>query len=288
MSKISKGLHMFVADQWVQGNAETPKAYAAGCSDWFPNGVTEVCVGNQFRQFQGVQPSEVMQWLKGAGWYGSHAKVAQRVLQGAKFERVEVRFAVSYTNRVFIKGGGAVDFLKYQKGNSPALFLLAAYRKHKKIAEANRIKQFNENVKRAAEAHGDGMDVVNAIRTGTPLRGHTSRMHGPDINVQTLPKPQKLNTLLLHSDLANALEAVNRVLHWGCNERQPPYQETGWKDVPLDKYKQALLRHQSEWLKDPSSLDDESGKLHLAHMATNALILLQRWPEEGKNGSSDH
>lgn len=99
---------------------------------------------------------------------------------------------------------------------------------------------------------------------------------------------QKLNTLLLHRDLANALEAVNRVLHWGCNERQPPYLETGWKDVPLDKYKQALLRHQSEWLKDPSSLDAESGKLHLAHMATNALILLQRWPEEGKDGSTDH
>ena len=270
MSKISKGLHMFVADQWVQGNAETPKAYAAGCSDWFPNGVTEVCVGNQFRQFQGVPPSEVMQWLKGAGWYGPHAKVAQRVLQGAKFERVEVRFAVSYTNRVFVKGGGAGDFLKYQKGNSPALFLLAAYRALKKRKEA--------------EKHS----VINAIRTGTPLRGHTSRMQGPDINVQTLPKPQKLNTLLLHRDLANALEAVNRVLHWGCNERQPPYLETGWKDVPLDKYKQALLRHQSEWLKDPSSLDDESGKLHLAHMATNALILLQRWPEEGKDGSTDH
>lgn len=103
-----------------------------------------------------------------------------------------------------------------------------------------------------------------------------------------IKRDQKLNTLLLHRDLANALEAVNRVLHWGCNERQPPYPETGWKDVPLDKYKQALLRHQSEWLKDPMSLDEESGKLHLAHMATNALILLQRWPEEGKNGSTDH
>lgn len=270
MSKLSKELHMWVAGQWVQGNAETPKAYAAGCSDWFPNGVTEVCVGNQFRQFQGVSPSEVMRWLKGAGWYGPHANAAQRILQGAKFERVEVRFAVSYTNRVFVKVEGVVDFLKYKQGSSPALFLLAAYRALKKYKEA--------------EKHS----VVNAIRTGTPLRGHTSRMQGPDINVQTLPKPQKLNTLLLHRDLANALEAVNRVLHWGCNERQPPYPETGWKDVPLDKYKQALLRHQSEWLKDPASLDDESGKLHLAHMATNALILLQRWPEEGKNGSSDH
>lgn len=270
MSKISKVLHMLVATQWVQGNAETPVVSRAGCSHWFPGGVTEVAVGSKFEYFQGALPAEVTQMLKGAGWYGPHAKAAQRVLQGAEFEQMEMRLTISYLNRVFIKVGGEVDFLKYGRGNSPALFLLAAYRALRKRKEA--------------EKHS----VVNAIRTGTPLRDHTSRMQWPDINVQTLPKPQKLNTLLLHRDLANALEAVNRVLHWGCNERQPPYPETGWKDVPLDKYKQALLRHQSEWLKNPSSLDDESGKLHLAHMATNALILLQRWPEEGKGGGTDH
>lgn len=261
MSKLSKELHMFVANQWVQGNAATPGVAKAGCSHWFPGGVTEVAVGSKYKYFQGVTPAEVTQMLKGAGWYGPHAKAAQRVLQGAKFEQMEVCPPVSHLNKVFIK---------YGRCNSPALFLLAAYRALRKRKEAEKLS------------------VVNAIRTGTPLRDHTSRMRGPDINVQTLPKPQKLNTLLLHRDLANALEAVNRVLHWGCNERQPPYPETGWKDVPLDKYKQALLRHQSRWLKDPMSLDDESGKLHLAHMATNALILLQRWPEEGKNGSTDH
>lgn len=271
MSKISKVLHMFVATQWVQGNAETPVVSRAGCSRWFPGGVTEVAVGSKFEYFQGALPAEVTQMLKGAGWYGPHAKAAQRVLQGCEFEQVEVRRSMAYTSRIFIEGvGNSVESMKFNRGNSPALFLLAAYRAEKRRQEA--------------EKHS----VVNAIRTGTPLRSHTSRTQGPDINVQTLPKPQKLNTLLLHRDLANALEAVNRVLHWGCNERQPPYPETGWKDVPLDKYKQALLRHQSEWVKDPMSLDDESGKLHLAHMATNALILLQRWPEEGKSGSTDH
>lgn len=92
----------------------------------------------------------------------------------------------------------------------------------------------------------------------------------------------KLNTLLLHRDMADALTKVNRVLHWGCNDRNPPYPEAGWKDVPLDKYKQALLRHQSEYMKDPHSVDSESSLLHLAHMAANALILLQRHPEENK------
>lgn len=215
--------------------------------------------------------------LKGAGWYGPRANAVQRVLQGAEFKRVEVRFSVVYRHRVFVKGGNGVEFLKYKGGNSPALFLLAAYRARKEA----------EKLIRAAVKQYTFVDRYGAT-TQIPIRGHAKSDLSNAQAEATIKRDQKLNTLLLHRDLANALEAVNRVLHWGCNERQPPYPETGWKDVPLDKYKQALLRHQSEWLKDPSSLDDESGKLHLAHMATNALILLQRWPEEGKNGSADH
>ncbi len=266
MSKISKELHMWVAEQWVRGNAQAPRV---SCDmSWHTHFF--VHVGDKFREFRGVRAKVARGMLQGAGWYGKEATAAQQMLQGSEYDYLVVERSAAYSDLVYVRRKNHIKYLRYKGGNSPTLFLLAAYRALKKYKEA--------------EKHS----VVNAIRTGTPLRGHTSHMQGPDINVQTLLKPQKLNTLLLHRDLANALEAVNRVLHWGCNERQPPYPETGWKDVPLDKYKQALLRHQSEWLKDPSSLDDESGKLHLAHMATNALILLQRWPEEGKDGSTNH
>lgn len=285
MSKISKVLHMFVATQWVQGNAETPVVSRAGCSHWFPGGVTEVAVGSKFEYFQGATPAEVTQMLKGAGWYGPPAKAAQRILQGCEFEQVEVRWAVSYLNRVFVKGGGAVDFLKHAGGNSPALFLLAAYRAEKKRREVEKLTRVAMKQCTFVERYGTTPRKLGDLMPG---QGHAKSDLSTAQAEAAIKRDQKLNTLLLHRDLANALEAVNRVLHWGCNERQPPYSETGWKDVPLDKYKQALLRHQSEWLKDPMSLDDESGKLHLAHMAANALILLQRWPEEGKSGSTDH
>lgn len=285
MSELSKELHMFVATQWVRGNAATPGVAKAGYSHWFPGGVTEVAVGSKYKYFQGVTPAEVTQMLKGAGWYGPPAKAAQRILQGAEFERMEVRLAVSYLNKVFIQVGDAVDFLKYGRGNSPALFLLAAYRAEEKRQEAEKLIRAAVKQCTFVEWYGAAPRKLGDLM---PKRGHAkSSLSNAQAEAAT-KRDQKLNTLLLHRDLANALEAVNRVLHWGCNERQPPYPETGWKDVPLDKYKQALLRHQSEWMKDPMSLDEESGKLHLAHMATNALILLQRWPEEGKSGSTDH
>lgn len=285
MSKLSKELHMFVADQWIRGNAAAP---------WVSWGMPRythffVHVGNESREFRGATAKVARGMLKGAGWYGQQAKLAQPVLQGASVDDIVVKPSMAYPAEIYVKLETKTqlrsEYLQYKQGNSPALFLLAAYRAEKKRREAEKTIRAAQKQCTFVERYGATPRKLGDLM---PERGHASRIQGPDINVQTLPKPQKLNTLLLHRDLANALEAVNRVLHWGCNERQPPYPETGWKDVPLDKYKQALLRHQSEWMKDPISLDDESGKLHLAHMATNALILLQRWPEEGKNGSTDH
>lgn len=282
MSKISKALHMFVADQWIRGNAKTPRVSRAACSYWFPNGVTEVTVGLKSEYFHGLTPSEVTAMLKGAGWYGKEVKEAQKVLQGATPEQVSVRRSTAFPNEIHVNAQeiykwNRSKYLKYKGGNSPALFLLAAYRAHQ---EAEKLIRTAVEQRTFVDRYGAPAQI--------PSRGHAKSDLSNAQAEAAIKRDQKLNTLLLHRDLANALEAVNRVLHWGCNERQPPYPETGWKDVPLDKYKQALLRHQSEWLKDPSSLDDESGKLHLAHMATNALILLQRWPEEGKSGSADH
>lgn len=278
MSKLSKELHMFVADQWIQGNAQAPTVHYV----WGKPQACQVMVGNKHRNFENLGAHTATKMLQGAGWYSGFAKEAEQVLHDAPVDTVYLEYSRERLDSIFIAVQGPVrihtSYLKYKKGHSPALFLLAAYRAYQKAEKAKEIASLAQRYGARPRKLGDLM----------PERGHASRMQGPDINVQTLPKPQKLNTLLLHRDLANALEAVNRVLHWGCNERQPPYPETGWKNVPLDKYKQALLRHQSEWLKDPSSLDEESGKLHLAHMATNALILLQRWPEEGKNGSTDH
>lgn len=283
MSKISKELHMWVANQWIRGNAQEPTVHYV----WGKPRACLVMVGNKHRSFENLEACTAIKMLQGAGWYSGAAKETKQVLHDASVDAVYIEYSRERLDSIFVAVQGSVrthtGYLEYKKGHSPALFLLAAYRAHKKRKDAAQQARDSRKAATIAQRYG----AVAAIRTGTPLRGHAKSDLSNARAEATIKRNQKLNTLLLHRDLANALEAVNRILHWGCNERHPPYQEAGWKDVPLDKYKQALLRHQSEWMKDPSSLDDESGKLHLAHMATNALILLQRWPEEGKNGSAD-
>ena len=285
MSKISKELHMFVADQWIQGNAQEPTVHYV----WGKPRACQVVVGNKCRSFENLEAYTATKMLRGAGWYSGVAKEAQQVLHDAPVDTVYMEYSRERLDSIFIATQGSVrihtGYLEYKKGHSPALLLLAAYRAYQKAEKAKKIARDNAKFASFAQRYGARPRKLGDLM---PERGHAKSSLFNAQAEAAIKRDQKLNTLLLHRDLANALEAVNRVLHWGCNERQPPYPETGWKDVPLDKYKQALLRHQSEWMKDPMSLDDESGKLHLAHMATNALILLQRWPEEGKDGSTDH
>lgn len=55
-----------------------------------------------------------------------------------------------------------------------------------------------------------------------------------------------------------------------------------WKTVSVDRYHEALLRHVLAIWNDPFSVDDESGLLHLSHIATNVAFMLALHEEEGK------
>lgn len=80
----------------------------------------------------------------------------------------------------------------------------------------------------------------------------------------------KTNPLLLHEDMNTALRLVNRVLDYGAQK----YERGGWKKVHGDRYKEALIRHLRDILAG-EDFDNESGLLHLAHLACNALFLLE-------------
>lgn len=48
-----------------------------------------------------------------------------------------------------------------------------------------------------------------------------------------------------------------------------------WKQVELERYHEALLRHTLAIWNDVSARDSESGLLHLSHIATNVAFILE-------------
>lgn len=56
-----------------------------------------------------------------------------------------------------------------------------------------------------------------------------------------------------------------------------------WKQVEIERYRDALCRHLLAYLDDPKSVDEESGILHYKHMACNIAFIcaLEREQEDG-------
>ena len=48
-----------------------------------------------------------------------------------------------------------------------------------------------------------------------------------------------------------------------------------WKRVEVQRYRDALCRHLLEYIKDPKSVDAESGIPHYKHMATNMAFICE-------------
>lgn len=78
---------------------------------------------------------------------------------------------------------------------------------------------------------------------------------------------------------ANALMAVGEVGTFGAAK----YSDNGWMEVEngFERYTDALLRH---YFKERTGeeLDEDSGLLHAAHLAWNALARLELIIKEGK------
>lgn len=77
---------------------------------------------------------------------------------------------------------------------------------------------------------------------------------------------------LVFSGFAEALEEVGKVGTFGAKK----YTDNGWQSVKngQERYTDALLRHLFATFRD-DLYDNESGLLHLSHVAWNALAILE-------------
>lgn len=67
-----------------------------------------------------------------------------------------------------------------------------------------------------------------------------------------------------------AIKAIARARGYGVNK----YGDTEtWKDVEVERYRDALFRHMLAYLENPHGKDAESGLRHLDHLICNAAFL---------------
>ena len=73
------------------------------------------------------------------------------------------------------------------------------------------------------------------------------------------------------------VRAVGRVRQYGTEKYGDP---DNWKQVEIERYRDALYRHWLNYLDDPKGKDEESGLPHLWHLACNAAFLIEMEDEK--------
>ena len=77
-----------------------------------------------------------------------------------------------------------------------------------------------------------------------------------------------------------ALWSLGNVLTYGANKYEP----NSWKNVEVERYVSALLRHFTAFMENPLGKDKESGFYHIEHVLCNAAFLNDFVWEKEKNG----
>lgn len=132
------------------------------------------------------------------------------------------------------------------------------------------------------------LGLTDPLVTGKPEEWPEDRIdaigqngHHPDVYEQAADSPigtglkydgDKVRMDLLTDGMPRALEAVGEILTFGAQK----YKAHSWKTVEgnTERYNAAKVRHMIARAKGEER-DPESGMLHLAHEACNALFLLE-------------
>lgn len=68
------------------------------------------------------------------------------------------------------------------------------------------------------------------------------------------------------------IEDIAEVRMYGNKKYHDP---NNWKQVEIERYRDALCRHLLAYLRDPNSVDEESGIPHYKHMACNMAFICE-------------
>ena len=76
------------------------------------------------------------------------------------------------------------------------------------------------------------------------------------------------------------IEDIAEVRGFGVMKYKDP---DNWKRVEIQRYRDALCRHLLAYIRDPKSVDEESGIPHYKHMACNMAFICEMEHDTWKN-----
>ena len=132
-----------------------------------------------------------------------------------------------------------------------------------------------ELLRRKIKENSDEVDKRRSVRanaddysSGPVYHLSSDDLHAPGAKDD---KAKPMAGVLL--DFSRALQLVADVGTYGAKK----YTRTGWATVPegSQRYLDAMMRHLLAMDVDPDGLDKETGMPHLAHVAWNALAVLE-------------
>ena len=72
---------------------------------------------------------------------------------------------------------------------------------------------------------------------------------------------------------------IATIREYGC-KKYPDGGKDNWKQVEIERYRDAALRHMLAYIDNPQSVDEESGYPHLWHLACNIAFLCEMEKEK--------
>lgn len=68
------------------------------------------------------------------------------------------------------------------------------------------------------------------------------------------------------------VRCIAKVREYGCKKYKDP---NNWKNVEVERYRDAMYRHLLAYIDEPHGVDEESGLPHLWHIACNVAFLCE-------------
>lgn len=123
--------------------------------------------------------------------------------------------------------------------------------------------------------HAYDLPVVKCVHCGYNMSKNETDILNEDSSNQTVKadagKPKL--TLVPHQILYD----ISEVREYGIKKYGDP---ENWKKVEKQRYRDAAFRHFLSYLRDPDGVDEESGIIHLKHLACNIAFLCEMEKEE--------